>query len=73
MEHLLQRSKCSIFHDIFKYIVFQMHQKALLWRKGSRQIPDLRKLAYLYKVDTKKRGKTRLHEEDNNIFDHINM
>ena len=33
MEHLLQKSKCSIFHNIFKYI-FQRHQKALLWSKG---------------------------------------
>ena len=73
MEHLLHWSKCSIFHDIFKYIVFQRPQKELLWSKGLRQIPDLRKFAYLYKVDTKNRGKTRLHEEDNNIFDHINM
>ena len=34
MEHLLQRSKHSIFHNIFKYVVFQRHQKALLWSKG---------------------------------------
>ena len=68
MENLLRRSKCLIFHDIFKYIVFQRRQKALSWSKGSRKIPDLRKLAYLYKVDTENRGKTRLHEEDNNIF-----
>ena len=32
MEHLLQKSNCSIFH-IFKNI-FQRHQKALLWSKG---------------------------------------
>ena len=31
-----QKSKCSIFHDIFKYMIFQMHQKALLWSKGLR-------------------------------------
>ena len=30
MEHLLQKSKCSIFHNIFRYMVFQRHQKALL-------------------------------------------
>ena len=34
MEHLLQKSKCSIFHNILKYMVFQMCQKALLWSKG---------------------------------------
>ena len=28
------KSKCSIFHNIFKYIVFQTRQKALLWSKG---------------------------------------
>ena len=32
-EHLLW-SKCSIFHNIFKYVVFQRRQKALLWSKG---------------------------------------
>ena len=31
MEHLLKKSKCSIFHNIFKYGIFQ---KALLWSKG---------------------------------------
>ena len=34
MEHLLQMSKCSIFHNIFKYMIFQRRQKALLWSKG---------------------------------------
>ena len=34
MEHLLQKSKCSIFHYIFKYMIFQRRQKALLWSKG---------------------------------------
>ena len=34
MVHLLQRSKRSIFHDIFKNVVFQRRQKALLWSKG---------------------------------------
>ena len=34
MEHLLLKSKCSIFHNIFKYMIFQRHQKALLWSKG---------------------------------------
>ena len=31
MEHLLQWSKCSIFHNISKDIVFQRCQKALSW------------------------------------------
>ena len=33
MEHLLQKSKCFSFH-IFKYMMFQMRQKAVLWSKG---------------------------------------
>ena len=32
MEHLLQKSKCSISH-IFKNMIFQRRQKALLWGK----------------------------------------
>ena len=32
-EALLKKSKCSIFHNIFKYMIFQRHQKALLWGK----------------------------------------
>ena len=34
MEHLLQKSKCSIFHITFKYMIFQRRQKMLLWSKG---------------------------------------
>ena len=34
MEHLLQKSKCSIFHNNFKCMIFQMPQKALLWSRG---------------------------------------
>ena len=34
MEHLLLWSKCSIFHNIFKYMIFQRRQKALQWSKG---------------------------------------
>ena len=34
MEHLHQKSKCSIFYNIFKYMIFQRRQKALLWGKG---------------------------------------
>ena len=34
MEHLLQKSKYSIFHNIFKYMIFQRRQEALLWSKG---------------------------------------
>ena len=36
MEHLLQKSKCSIFHNIFKYMIFQ---RALLWSKGLKSYP----------------------------------
>ena len=32
--YLLQKSKCSIFHFIFKYMIFQRRQKAILWSKG---------------------------------------
>ena len=35
MEHLLQMSKCSIFHNIIKlYMIFQRPQIVLLWSKG---------------------------------------
>ena len=34
MEHLLLRSKCSIFHNILKNLTFQRHSKALVWSKG---------------------------------------
>ena len=34
MKHLLQKSKCSLFHNIFKYMIFQRRQKALLWSNG---------------------------------------
>ena len=33
-DNLLQKRKCSIFHKIFKYMIFQMRRKALLWSKG---------------------------------------
>ena len=33
MEHLLFWSKCSIFHNSFKYMIFQRCQKVLLWSK----------------------------------------
>ena len=33
------KSKCSIFHNIFKYIGLQRHQKALLWSKGLTPFP----------------------------------
>ena len=42
MEHLLQKSKCSIFHNIFKYMIFQRRQKALLWSKGLNGISDVK-------------------------------
>ena len=38
MEHLLQKSKCSIFPNIFKHMIFQRHQKALLWSKGLKAV-----------------------------------
>ena len=34
MEDLRQRSKCSIFHNNFKHMIFQRPLKALLWSKG---------------------------------------
>ena len=34
MEHLLQKSKFSIFHNIFNYMIIQRRQKALLCSKG---------------------------------------
>ena len=34
MEHLLQKSKYSIFHNIFKNMIFQSRQKASSWSKG---------------------------------------
>ena len=44
MEHLLQKSKWSIFHNIFWYMIFQRRQKVLLWSKGlefsSSLLPD---------------------------------
>ena len=37
MEHLLQKSKCSSFHNIFKCMIFQWHlKKALSMGKGLR-------------------------------------
>ena len=41
MEHLLQKSKCSIFHNIFKYMIFQRHYKALLWSKVLKAVTPL--------------------------------
>ena len=39
MEHLLQIwSKYSILHNIFKYMIFQRRQKALLWSKGLKYL-----------------------------------
>ena len=31
---MLQKSECSIFHNIFKHMIFQRHQKVLLWSNG---------------------------------------
>ena len=38
MEHLLQKSKCSIFYNIFKYMIFQRCQKVLLWSEVLNKI-----------------------------------
>ena len=38
MEFLLQRRKRSIFHNIFKPVVFQRHKKALIWNNGFRDM-----------------------------------
>ena len=40
MEHLPFWSKGSIFPNIFKYMIFQKHQKALVWRKWLREKED---------------------------------
>ena len=37
MEHLLPKSKFSIFLNIFKYVIFQRRQKALLWSEGLKR------------------------------------
>ena len=37
MEHLLQKSKCSIFHYFFKCMIFQRRQK-VLWSNKTLQI-----------------------------------
>ena len=34
MEHLLLRSKCSIFHNILKNLTFQRRPKVFVWSKG---------------------------------------
>ena len=34
MEHLLQKSKCAILYNNFKYMLFQRRQKALLRSNG---------------------------------------
>ena len=38
MEHLIQKSKCSILHNIFKYMVSQRRQKELFRSKALNQI-----------------------------------
>ena len=37
IENLLQKSKCSIFHNIFKYMIFQRCLKELLWSKRLKE------------------------------------
>ena len=34
----MEHSKCSIFHSINIYMIFQRRQKALIWSKGLRQV-----------------------------------
>ena len=38
MGHLLQKSKCFFFQNIFKYMIFQRRQKVLSLSKGSTHI-----------------------------------
>ena len=38
MEHLLLRSKCSIFLNISKNLTFQRCPKALVWSKGLKNV-----------------------------------
>ena len=50
MEHLLFGSKCSLFLNIFKYMIFQRCQGALLW---SKRLTDSEKLLNpSYKLNT---------------------
>ena len=39
MERLLQKSKCSIIHDIFKYMKFQ---RRLLWSEGLNSLKNFK-------------------------------
>ena len=41
-------SKCSIFHNIFKYILIQRHQRVLSWKK---------RLMYRHRVTRKSKPK----------------
>ena len=34
------KSKCSILHNIFKYMIFQRRQKAFMWSKGLIQLSE---------------------------------
>ena len=34
----MENGKCSIFHSIFKYMIFQRRQKALVWVEGLSHI-----------------------------------
>ena len=44
-------SKCSIFHIIIKYMIFQRRHKALLWSKGLKKICPLQIKELKIKVD----------------------
>ena len=50
MEHLLQKSKCSIFHSIFKYMIFQRRQKVSLRGKGLTFNHNKKKISKLIKL-----------------------
>ena len=52
MEHLLLKSKCSIFH-ILENLTFQRRPKALVWSKG---LFLLRSMEYSIKFDTVQAG-----------------
>ena len=75
MEHLFQKSQCSICHNIYKYMIFQRRQKALLWSNGFNayisvyNITDkgqiksrLKVLQYLTEIKGHKKGLTFIHQ-----------
>ena len=69
MEHLLHRSKRSIFNNILKYVVFQRHQKALFWSKGLNDLTENKseKLLYSALFDGKPASEFRNEHSQNSI------